>query len=69
LFALSFFVFCAMLWVIYAWLPTFFVEKFAYSLTSAGLTATLSVQVTTALGLLAGGFAADKSGCKRWSGI
>ena len=30
------------------------------SLTSAGLTATLSVQVTTALGLLAGGFAADK---------
>ena len=60
LFAFSFFVFCAMLWVIYAWLPTFFVEKFAFSLTSAGLTATLSVQVTTALGLLAGGFAADK---------
>jgi MFS family permease len=60
LFALAFFIFCAMLWVIYAWLPTFFVEKFAYSLTSAGLTATLSVQVTTALGLLAGGFAADK---------
>ena len=60
LFALAFFIFCAMLWVIYAWLPTFFVEKFAYSLTSAGLTATLSVQVPTALGLLAGGFAADK---------
>jgi hypothetical protein len=49
-----------MLWVIYAWLPTFFVEKFAFSLTSAGLTATLSVQVTTALGLLSGGFVADK---------
>ena len=60
LFALSFFIFCAMLWVIYAWLPTFFVEKFAFSLTSAGLAATLSVQVTTALGLLAGGFVADK---------
>ena len=60
LFALSFFIFCAMLWLIYAWLPTFFVEKFAFSLTSAGLTATLSVQVTTALGLLAGGFMADK---------
>jgi MFS family permease len=60
LFAVAFFIFCAMLWVIYAWLPTFFVEKFAYSLTSAGLTATLSVQLTTALGLLAGGFAADK---------
>ena len=60
LFAVSFFIFCAMLWLIYAWLPTFFVEKFAFSLTSAGLTATLSVQVTTALGLLAGGFVADK---------
>jgi len=60
LFAVSFFVFCAMLWVIYAWLPTFFVEKFGFSLTSAGLTATLSVQLTTALGLLAGGFLADK---------
>ena len=60
LFAVSFFIFCAMLWLIYAWLPTFFVEKFAFSLTSAGLTATLSVQVTTALGLLAGGFLADK---------
>jgi len=56
----AFFIFCAMLWVIYAWLPTFFVEKFKFSLTSAGLTATLSVQLTTALGLLAGGFAADK---------
>ena len=60
LFALSFFIFCAMLWVIYAWLPTFLVEKFALSLTSAGLTATLSVQVTTALGLLSGGVVADK---------
>ena len=30
LFAVSFFIFCAMLWVIYAWLPTFFVEKFAF---------------------------------------
>jgi len=60
LFAVSFFILCAMLWVLYAWLPTFFVEKFAFSLTSAGLTATLSVQVTTALGLLAGGVVADK---------
>ncbi len=57
--SVSFFIFCAMLWVIYTWLPTFFVEKFALSLTEAGLTATLSVQVTTALGLLLGGFAAD----------
>ncbi len=58
--SVSFFIFCAMLWVIYAWLPTFFIEKFALSLSQAGLTATLSVQVTTALGLLLGGFAADR---------
>ena len=58
--AASFFIFCAMLWVIYAWLPTFFIEKFALSLSQAGLTATLSVQVTTALGLMLGGFAADR---------
>src|SRR5262245_4712654 len=60
LFALAFFIFCAMLWVIYAWLPTFFVEKFGFSLTAAGLTATLSVQATTAMGLLTGGVVADK---------
>jgi len=41
-------------------LPTFFIEKFALSLSRAGLTATLSVQVTTAMGLLLGGFAADR---------
>ncbi|MCI0620838.1 MAG: MFS transporter [Acidobacteria bacterium] len=58
--SISFFILCAMLWVIYAWLPTFFVEKFALSLSQAGLSATLSVQVTTALGLLMGGFAADR---------
>jgi MFS family permease len=58
--ATSFFIFCAMLWVIYAWLPTFFIEKFALSLSRAGLIATLSVQVTTAMGLLLGGFVADR---------
>ena len=40
--------------------PYFLRGEVCFSLTSAGLTATLSVQVTTALGLLAGGFAADK---------
>jgi MFS family permease len=58
--AISFFILCAMLWVIYAWLPTFFIEKFALSLSQAGLRATLSVQVTTAVGLLIGGFVADR---------
>jgi MFS family permease len=60
LFSVAFFVICAMLWMIYTWLPSFFTEKFGLSLSQAGLTATLSVQVSTAIGLLLGGVIADK---------
>jgi MFS family permease len=60
LFSVAFFVLCAMLWMIYTWLPSFFTEKFGLSLPQAGLTATLSVQVSTAVGLLLGGIIADK---------
>jgi MFS family permease len=58
--SVSFFVLCAMLWILYAWLPTFFVEKFQLSLSQAGLRATFFVQFPTAVGLVLGGFLADR---------
>jgi predicted MFS family arabinose efflux permease len=55
----TFFAFCAMLWVIYAWLPDFLYERFHLSLAQAGLTATLYLQVSCSAGILAGGALAD----------
>jgi predicted MFS family arabinose efflux permease len=50
------------LWLIYAWLPTFFREGFHLSLGRAGLSATAYIQVAAFLGILIGGTIAD-----RWS--
>ncbi len=50
------------LWLIYAWLPTFFKEGFHLSLGVAGVSATAYIQVAAFAGILIGGVAAD-----RWS--
>jgi MFS family permease len=47
------------LWLLYGWLPTFLREKFALTQAAAALNATISLQATTAVGLLGGGFLAD----------
>jgi MFS transporter, Spinster family, sphingosine-1-phosphate transporter len=49
-------------WVIYAWLPTYFKEQFNLSLGVAGISATAFLQVSSFIGVLAGGILAD-----RWS--
>jgi MFS family permease len=49
-------------WVIYAWLPTYFKERFNLSLGDAGISATAFIQVASFIGVIAGGFLAD-----RWS--
>lgn len=48
------------LWLIYSWLPNFLHEKFDLGLTEAAFTATAYLQGTTLLGILGGGFLADR---------
>ncbi len=47
-------------WLIYAWLPTFFKEGFHLSLGEAGVSGTAFIQVASLIGVLAGGFLADR---------
>jgi MFS transporter, Spinster family, sphingosine-1-phosphate transporter len=51
--------FCAMLWMLYAWLPVFVYERYGLSLTQSGLTATLYLQSSSAAGVLLGGVLGD----------
>src|SRR5690606_34809695 len=51
-------------WLIYAWLPTFLRAQFSLGLGEAGLSATLYPQIGSFIGVLLGGFWAD-----RWSKV
>jgi MFS transporter, Spinster family, sphingosine-1-phosphate transporter len=51
-------------WVIYAWLPTYYKDKFNLSLGSAGISATAFIQVSSFIGVFLGGILAD-----RWSRV
>ncbi|HZO51382.1 MAG TPA: MFS transporter [Bryobacteraceae bacterium] len=55
----AFFALCAMLWMLYAWLPLFLHEKFNLSLSESGLQATIFLQSGSLAGILAGGVAGD----------
>jgi len=55
----AFFAFCAMLWIFYAWLPTFLFERYHLSMTESGFRATLFVQASCGAGILVGGALAD----------
>lgn len=56
----SFFVFCAMLWMFYGWLPTFIFRKYHLSLSSSGFTGTAYLQVGSVIGILVWGRVADR---------
>jgi MFS family permease len=56
----AFFCFCAMLWVFYAWYPAFLQERYSLSMTQSGFAATVFVQVSCGLGVVAGGVLADR---------
>jgi MFS family permease len=56
---LAFFMFCAMLWMLYAWLPNYIYERYHLSMTESGFTATVFLQVSSAIGVLTGGVLAD----------
>ncbi len=47
-------------WLIYAWLPTFFQEGFNLSVGEAGVSGTFYVQVASFAGVLLGGYLADR---------
>jgi MFS transporter, Spinster family, sphingosine-1-phosphate transporter len=51
-------------WVIYAWLPTYYKDKFNLSLGGAGVSATAFIQVSSFIGVIVGGILAD-----RWARI
>ena len=57
--AAAFFAFCIVLWILYAWLPSFIFERFGLSMTASGLAATLFLQTGSATGVLAGGVLGD----------
>lgn len=63
-----FFCFCAMLWMLYAWLPAFIYERYGLSLTESGLVATLFLQTSSAIGVLLGGFIGDSLSQRRAQG-
>lgn len=48
------------LWLLYGWLPTFLHEKFNLDLSEAAFDATVYIQVATLVGLMSGGYVADK---------
>lgn len=63
--AITFLSFCSMLWMLYAWLPSYLYERFQLSLSAAGLTATLFLQSGSAAGALLGGYVGDTYGARR----
>ena len=47
-------------WVIYAWLPTYYKDRFNLSLGGAGVSATVFIQVSSFIGVIVGGILADR---------
>ena len=52
--------FTFLLWLLYTWLPSFLYQKFSLGLADAGFTATVYLQSATLVGLLSGGYLADR---------
>jgi MFS family permease len=63
--AVTFLSFCAMLWMLYAWLPSYIYDTFHLSLADSGLTATLFLQSGSAAGAMLGGYVGDTYGARR----
>lgn len=57
--ALCFFAFCTMLWMLYAWFPSFIYEHYHLSMAESGIAATLYLQISCIAGVLSGGVLAD----------
>ncbi len=55
-------------WLIYAWLPTFFEEGFKLTTGEAGVSGTFYIQIASLIGVLIGGYFADKWAAKSKKG-
>jgi MFS family permease len=55
----AFFALCVMLWMLYAWLPSYIYERFGLSMAASGFAATAYLQASTITGMLCGGALAD----------
>ncbi len=62
--SIAFFAHCAMLWIFYAWLPSFLAERYHLSMTASGFQGTVFVQLACGAGVLTGSFLADR--LARW---
>ena len=58
--SIAFFAHCAMLWIFYAWLPSFLAERYHLSMTASGFQGTVFVQVACGAGVLTGAVLADR---------
>ncbi len=56
----AFTLFCATLWLFYAWFPDYLSTRFGLSMTDSGFAGTVFLQVGTITGILAGGVLADR---------
>ncbi|MCC6343135.1 MAG: MFS transporter [Bryobacterales bacterium] len=56
----AFFAFCSMLWIFYAWLPSFLYERHHLSMAESGFQATVFVQTSCGIGVLLGSALADR---------
>lgn len=56
----AFFFYCAVLWVLLAWLADFIHTRYSLSLTASGFSATAFVQLGLASGVIVGGFLGDR---------
>ena len=52
--------YCAVLWITYAWLPDMLYQKFRFSLAVSGLNATFFIQTSCVVGVVLGGWLADR---------
>ena len=57
----AFFTFCAMLWILLAWLADFIHSRYHLSLTDSGFVATVFLQTGSAIGVLCGGALGDRT--------
>ena len=56
----AFFCYCAMLWILLAWLADFIHARYHLSLTASGVSATIFVQAGSAAGVILGGILGDR---------
>lgn len=56
----AFAAYCAILWIVLGWYPTFLQERFGLSMTDSGWNATVYVQMSQVAGILGGGWITDR---------